>query len=447
MQQRWAGLSHSTQTETAPPAVKIVHDEPSAVMRRSRSGNHDDPTLVAAEREGAIELQIHVGVLVAHAPETDPDQLQTFATQVAEDTVDELASATEVTWRFYLEDASNLPDHDQRRPSEFLDHATHQMVEGPYDLIVVVTDVPLVSSKEQFVPGLASPLSRVAIVSTENLRSAPRNEPRRSLEDDAVRWNTATLVVHLVGHVLGARHRDADGGVMEPFRFDPERRAVPPIDADIERDLHRIAAELSAAEARPRGPIERFAFHVASAARNPGQILQALGNSRAPLLPLSLPKLSTAALAPTLVIVFSAESWDVGFHMTNVTAALFAAVSVLTAALYLLFVQNLTFPRKRHQIVTEHTALVNVTVFFVLLLAMVGLFGLVWTIILVIELVVFPPNLMSNWPSLEEPAVGFVDLVRTGAFISTVGVLSGALAGGLESRVIISHLALFPDRP
>ncbi|WP_226039599.1 hypothetical protein [Natrinema sp. DC36] len=179
----------------------------------------------------------------------------------------------------------------------------------------------------------------------------------------------------------------------------------------------------------------------------PDRILQALENSRAPLLPLSLPKLSTAALAPTLVIVFSAESWDVGFHMSNVTAALFATVSIVTATLYLLFVQNLSFPRKRHRIVTEHTALVNVTVFFVLLLAMIGLFGLVWTIILVIELVVFPPNLMSNWPSLEEPTVGFIDLVRTGAFISTIGVLSGALAGGLESRIIISHLALFPDRP
>ena len=65
----------------------------------------------------------------------------------------------------------------------------------------------------------------------------------------------------------------------------------------------------------------------------------------------------------------------------------------------------------------------------------------------VIELVVFPPNLMSNWPSLDDPTVGFVDLVRTGAFISTIGVLSGALAGGLESRTILSHLTLFLDRP
>lgn len=47
----------------------------------------------------------------------------------------------------------------------------------------------------------------------------------------------------------------------------------------------------------------------------------------------------------------------------------------------------------------------------------------------------------------EEPAVGLGDLVRTGAFISTIGVLSGALAGGLEDRTIVSHLTLFLDRP
>jgi hypothetical protein len=78
---------------------------------------------------------------------------------------------------------------------------------------------------------------------------------------------------------------------------------------------------------------------------------------------------------------------------------------------------------------------------------MVGLFALVGTIILLIEVVVFPSNLMANWPSLEDPAVGLADLVRTAAFISTIGVLSGALAGGIESRTIVQHLTLFRDEP
>ncbi len=405
-----------------------------------------DPELVAAECEGAIDLQVDVGVVVAHAPGTDPDRLRSFATRAAEDAVDELASATDLTWRFYLEDPTRLADHDRRRPSEFLDRAAHRMVEGPYDAVLVVTDVPLVSRRERVVPGLASPLSRVAVVSTRPLQRARRGRPRYPLDGPAVRWNAATLVVHLLGHVLGARHREG-GGVMNPFRFDPDRREVPPFDADVEASLRRIAGELPASETRPRGPLARLAFHAGSAVRNPGMVLRALVTSRAPLLPFSLPKLSTAAVTPTLVIVFSAESWDVGFHMGNLTAGLFAATSVLAAALYLLFAQRLHFPRKRHRIVTEHTALVNVTVFLVLVLAMVGLFALVWAIILVIELVVFPPNLMGNWPSLEDPAVGLADLVRTGAFISTIGVLSGALAGGLESRTIVSHLTLFLDRP
>jgi predicted Zn-dependent protease len=416
-------------------------------MTSSPSEQREQRTLVVTDGKGPVDLHVDVGIVIAHAPETDPAHLESFAMRVAEDAADELAAITELTWRFYLEDPARLPDHDRRRPSEFLDRATHRMVEGPYDLVVVVTDVPLVSSRERFVPGLTSPLSRVTVVSTRNLRSAPRGEQRRSLDHDAVRWNAATLLVHLVGHVLGARHRDADGGVMESFQFVPERRELPPIDADVEASLRRIAEEIPAAEARPRGPLERLAFHAKSAVRNSGSVLQALINSRAPLLPLALPKLSTAAVAPTLVIVFSAESWDVGFHMGNVTAGLFAVVSVLLAAMYLLFAQNLSFPRKQHRILTEHTALVNVTVFLVLVLSMVGLFVLVLTIILVIELVVFPPNLMSNWPSLEEPTVGFVDLVRTGAFISTIGVLSGALAGGLENRTIVSHLTLFLDEP
>jgi len=416
-------------------------------MSDSRSGGREARELVAAEREGSTDSGVDVGVLVVRAPGTDPDRLRSFAERAAEDAVDELASATDVTWRFYLEHGTRLADHDRRRPSEFLDRATHRMVEGPYDAVVVVTNVPVVSSRERFVPGLASPLARVAVVSTRNLRSAPRGEPRRPLDGAAVRWNGATLLVHLVGHVLGARHRDADGGVMEPFRFRPERRSVPPMDADVGTALRRIARETSAAEARPRGTVSRLAFHAWSAARNPLRVAGALVNSRAPLLPLSLPKLSTAAVTPTLVIVFSAESWDVGFHMSNATAGLFAVASVLAAAAYLLFAQNLSFPRKRHRVVTEHTALVNVTVFLVLVLAMGGLFALVGAVILVIELAVFPPNLMSNWPSLENPSVGLVDLVRTSAFISTIGVLSGALAGGLESRTIVSHLTLFLDRP
>jgi hypothetical protein len=323
------------------------------------------------------------------------------------------------------------------------------MVEGPYDLLVVVTDAPLVSRRETQVPGLASPLARVVVLSTWRLRVGPRTEPTAGLDTPPVRWNGAALLLHLLGHVLGAEHDAgaAEDSAMAPFRFDPDRRSTPTFDAYAERYLRRVASDIPETEATVRGPLGRFAFHLRSAARNPDQVPGALVHSGGPFLPLSLPKLSTAALTPALILVFSAETWDVGINLSNGTAALFAAVSVFAAAVHVLFAQNLFFPRERSRVVTEHTALVNVTAFLVLLSAMVGLFVLVGVVMLVIEFAVFPPNLMTNWPSLEDPRIGVVDLVRTGAFISTVGVLSGALAGGLENRTLVAHLALFRDRP
>lgn len=416
-------------------------------MDRLRSAPSDGATVATADLEGTVDGKIDVGVLVSHTPLGELERLQAFAARMAGDAADELGNATDVAWRFHTEEPAHLPDAADRRPAEFLDEATHRMSEGPYDVVVVLTDAPLRSNRERFVPGLASELSRVAVISTRDLRRAPRGKPRRSLENSAVRWNAATLLLHLIGHVLGADHRIPDGGVMAPFRFDPERRAVPRFDAAVEQHLERIAGEVPEAASRSRDPVRRLVFYVETVARHPGEILRALIQSRAPLLPFSLPKLATAALTPTLVIVFSAEAWDVGFHMDNATAALFATASIVAAAVYLLFIQNLSFPRKSHRVITEHTALVNVTVFLILLFAMAGLFLIVGTIILAIELIVFPPNLMSNWPSLEDPTVDIVDMARTAAFISTVGVLSGALAGGLENRNVVRHLTLFRDKP
>lgn len=396
---------------------------------------------------GAADVVVDVGLLVAHSTRSDLDTLARFAERAARDVVGELADATGVAWRFHAAEPDRLSGPDPRYPSEFLEEAESRMVEGPYDLVVVVTDVPLLSRRERRVAGLASELGRVAVLSTYTLRRSPRDEPQRSLEDPPVRWNAAALLVHELGHVLGAGHDPAGETAMAPFAFDPDRSRVPPFDAAVADELRRIGARIPEEESRSRGRLRRLGFYALSTARNPGKVASAVANSRGLFLPLSLPKLSTAAVVPTLVVVFSAETWDVGLNVSNGTVVLFAVSSVLLAATYLLFSHNLLFPRGSQRVLTEHVALVNVAVFCILLLAMTGLFLLVGLIMLTIEVVVFPPNLMTDWPSLENPTVGAVELVRIAGFIATIGVLSGALGGGLEKRAILRHLVLFEDRP
>jgi len=160
-----------------------------------------------------------------------------------------------------------------------------------------------------------------------------------------VRWNGAALVLHQIGHVLGAGHDAGGDSAMAPFSFDAERESVPRFDATLSGRFRREASRIPEEDGRPR-PLGRLWFYLVSVARNPMEVATAVVQSRALTLPLSLPKLSTAALVPTLVVVFSAETWDVGLNITDGTAALFAVGSILLAAVYLLFSHNLLFPAR-----------------------------------------------------------------------------------------------------
>ncbi|MFP4227946.1 MAG: hypothetical protein ACLFTE_03865, partial [Salinivenus sp.] len=86
-------------------------------------------------------LAIDAGVLVSHSPTADTERLDRFIRCLTDISSDELGRATGATWRFHVTERTRLSSDDARRPSDFLDEASLQMVEGPYDLVVVVTDV------------------------------------------------------------------------------------------------------------------------------------------------------------------------------------------------------------------------------------------------------------------------------------------------------------------
>jgi predicted Zn-dependent protease len=391
------------------------------------------------------EPTIDAGLLVSHSPTADVDRLKRFARHIT-DTIDgELRQATGATWTFHFTEMTRLHDDDARRPSDFLDEASLQMVEGPFDFVVVVTDVGLVSSRSSIVAGLASPASRVAILSTRKLLLSPRGQPTRTLEDEAVQRNAATLLLHLIGHLLGLHHSPASDGVMAPFTFD-EDRALARFCSQARTKLQRAVSHFPE-PIQEGGMVQQFAFHLSSAVRHPLRIGKVLWQNRAPFLALSLPRLATAAVTPTFLLVFTAETWDVGVNMTNGSVCIFGVLSVLAATCYLTTVQNLYFPRKEKHRITRHMALLNVVIFLTILMAIVGLFVMVSLLMLFIESYIFPADLITAWPTLDDPVVSFGDKLRLAAFISIVGVLTGALAGGLESRAVIRHLTLFLRSP
>ena len=396
----------------------------------------------------AADTEVNVALLIAAAPGTDVAPLRAVANRLIQDVEPEIEAATGLRWDFYLPEPMHLTDSEVRRPSDFLDEACLRMVEGPFDLVFVLTDVGLSSRGERVVAGLASEISHVAVISTRKLLITPRGKPIRTLQDPSVRSNAAALALHLLGHLLGLDHTSGErGGVMAPFRFDEERQELPMFSLLERRRLHARSRAIREHTEETRNALATILFHFRSTRRHIGAVLRPLWRNGAVLLPLSLPSLATAAVTPTFILVFTAEIWDVGLNMQPHVAWTFAIANILAATWYLLGVQNLFFPHKERRLLTEHLAALNVTILLSILLAVSGLFLMVSLLMLFIETYIFPPQLISEWPTLEDPVVTPLDKFLLAAFISSVGVLTGALAGGLESRTLIRHLALFEREP
>lgn len=406
---------------------------------------------------GQPEAHMHIGILIACDP-VQVDSHRDFAAALAADVSPVLSTATAIPWTFHKPAFSRLTSHEPLKPSAFLEEASRHMAEDAFDMLVVITDVPLISRRKMASAGLASDVCRIIVISTRQLRITPRGSAEYNLDDPVLRWNAASLLLHLTGHVSHLGHSPAGAkDVMAPFSF-REQPAFREQEHFGEQEspalfysesqqalLKKRAKDLPERELRGGNLLDSLVFHLLMMARHPFDVLRTLLRNRSILLPLSLPGLATAAVAPGLLLVFTAEIWDVGLNMSNLTATVYAILSIVAASLYLVHVQSLFLPRKDKHIVTEHLAVANTVIFLSIMMACLGLFLLVGVLMLLIQLYIFPAGLMQTWPTLDQSEVLLGDQVRLASFISTVGVSTGALAGGLESRRVIQHLALFLD--
>ncbi len=396
-------------------------------------------------KQQSQDQTIHIGVLPVFAPTSEQEKLKELIKEVADQVCDYLEQTLQVPWVSHLEAPHFVKDDDPRFASDYIDVSHHRMVEGPYDVLIIATDIPLLTRVRKRVPGLASPISRLLVITTRPYVLSPRGIETRSLDSPAVKTATYNLLLHLIGHL---------------FKLSPTTKQQTVMNSASVRDMdhkrtfskeylqvmkRKIDTFPNRKEAKP-GRWEALKFYLRSSYEHREDIFDTLKRSHALRIPLSLSRLTTAAMAPTLILLFSAEIWDVAFYLKDTTVWVAAVISVLISAWYLIRSLHLQFPRRENAPLSEHAAVVNVTTFITLTLAMCGLFLLLFLSMLVLEYFIFPEDLMREWPSLDNPTVNIFDQIRLAAFISILGVVTGALAGGLESRTVIREFALFREK-
>lgn len=389
--------------------------------------------------------EVCVSVLIAYTPSGRADDLSTFADQLGRDAEAALARASRARWRFDLSEAYRLPNDDARYPSDFLRAALLHMVESSADVVLVVTDAILVSTSDRVVPGLAAPEANVAVVSTRKLLTAPFGEPVRPLDAESVRWNAATILVHLLGHMLALNHERE--GVMAPFSFDVDRRAVPPFGPLAAPRLSDAVDTVVEREREVHGALQKLRIHLVAAARDPRDVLMPSLRTPAPLLPLSLAKITTAAITPTFIVLFTDEFWWIGLHLDEVFLWTAAMGAILTGSWFIPVSQQLFFPHREKRVIAHHVAIVNMAVLVAVFLMMVSLFVIVVLLVLLVEWWLFPPQYIAMWFEGRGFVLGWKERFDIALVVSTIGALTGALGSSFHGRDVLRAIAIFQQEP
>lgn len=99
---------------------------------------------------------MNIGILIEYSKKHSIKELEQFTRQLTSDVKPKLEIATGILWSFDITDPSQLTTDDTRRPSDFLDDTSLRMAEGPYDMMLVITDVALATVRNRVDAGFLS---------------------------------------------------------------------------------------------------------------------------------------------------------------------------------------------------------------------------------------------------------------------------------------------------
>jgi hypothetical protein len=315
-------------------------------------------------------------------------------------------------------------------PLDFLEIGLAEKLERDLPFLLIVTEVDLSSSSLAYTLALPSPLTNIAIISTRRLDpvfwgDAP--DPQRTAK------RLTTLMLHSFGHLVALHHERDTANVMYPLEgvedLDRMGRLTTPQLERIARVLPHEANERSTRDGKS-GFVCRILLGDA------GAIARAVVRANPFRLLTRMPTMLAAALSVIIVLLFSAETWDVAHAVTVPQIVSFSIVSLAAAVfvLYRAFAFDTLLSRDRR--ITESGVVTIAATFLSLLLTLLVMFAFFGGLMYLAIITVFPERLMESWPGTGE-ATTALDHLKLSLFLAAMGVLAGSLGGRSDSRDLV----------
>ncbi|MFG0332482.1 MAG: matrixin family metalloprotease [Maioricimonas sp. JB049] len=414
-------------------------------MMQSRDEPHPQPSAVSVSNQRPLD----VGIVVAG--QTGAAEIQSIRAMRDRLTRRLQEDFGEFRWRLTLvnraEALLRLPSSPRVEPVELLEVGQSERESHRWDFILIVTQAELRTHYKPFAVGIVSRVHDAAILSTSRLD--PRSETSAVQHEGriaAMSERLVALALHALGHLNGLGHSDEPQNVMYELVKPSDLASMQLWSAEQKADVAgnlRLIADVRLEEQADAGRTSATRFYARGAWVNRHEILDAVLQAHPWEFPQRLGRLTTAAFSTVLVLLMTAETWDLASNVTAGQLAGLLAVALCVTTAFVAVKQRLLVRRARR--LTEQTVVANVAAVTIVLSGMLTtFFGLLGTT-LAFQVLVFRTSVVKSWAiSLNEPWTFSHSLV-VASFVAAMGLVIGAFGASFEEYNYFRHIAFVDE--
>jgi hypothetical protein len=160
--------------------------------------------------------------------------------------------------------------------------------------------------------------------------------------------------------------------------------------------------------------------------------------------PVRLTRLTTAAVSALLLLLMTAEVWDLGMSQSAVQVSGLSLLALLLTSVYTLLRQQLLMRRHAGSL-SEQTVITNIAVTGVVGLGMLTTYGLLFIGVLGLSLLIFRRPVVAGWVVALGGEIQAVHYIVLAAFVASLGILIGALGASFEQQYYFRHITYIDE--
>ncbi|MCA9197527.1 MAG: hypothetical protein KDA87_08320 [Planctomycetales bacterium] len=354
----------------------------------------------------------------------------------------------EFDWQFQQVRRDEWTDKSRMEPTDLLQQAREERDEKGWDFAFVLTAVDLVSHYKPFALGIISRTLDVAVISTA--RIDPRAKHPNTQEEDrteVMRECVLRLMLHTLGHWLGLGHDSDPNNTMHDID------SVDDLQGNLEFSSKQLAAMHEALQTIADQRLEErtdlqatwsFRFALLAAWENRFEILDAVTQAKPWEFPTRLSRLTTAAVSAVVVLLMTAETWDMAMSQSWLQVTGLFLFALITTTGYVATRQQLLI-RRSGRAISEQIVASNVSASAIVASGMLVTFLILALLTLAAAVLLFPSAVVHGWAaSAEKPITAYQYFLLAGT-VGSLGIMIGALGASFEQQSHFRHVVFVDE--